>query len=184
MDGSDTFRWNLTKSELYTVRSYYLHLINNQPPFQHKMIWKLKIPFKIKIFLWYLQRGVILTKDNLAKKNWKGSQKCCGCNSNETIKHLFLDCPYVRMVWRIIFFATGLSQPISIRHMFGSWLSNQNKNIGNLIWVGVVVVCWAFSPVEMILFLTKSKLTRFCRSSSGGRTGYIFYRSCSVMSNK
>ena len=141
VDGSDTFRWNLTKSGLYTVRSYYLHLINNQPPFQHKMICKLKIPFKIKIFLWYLQRGVVLTKDNLAKKNWKGSQKCCGCNSNETIKHLFLDCPYARMVWRVIFFATGLSQPISVRHMFGSWLSNKNKKIRNFIWVGVAIVC-------------------------------------------
>jgi len=71
VDGSDTFRWNLTKSGLYTVRSYYLHLIDNQPPSQHKMIWKLKIPLKIKIFLQYLQRVVVLTKDNLAKKNWK-----------------------------------------------------------------------------------------------------------------
>jgi hypothetical protein len=37
--------------------------------------------------------GVVLTKDNLAKKNWKGSQQCVCCNSNETILHLFLDCP-------------------------------------------------------------------------------------------
>ena len=69
VEGSDTFRWNLTKSGLYSVRSLYLHLIDTQPPFQHKMIWKLKIPLKIKIFLWYLQRGVVLTKDNLARKN-------------------------------------------------------------------------------------------------------------------
>ena len=69
VEGSDTFRWNLTKSGLYYVQSLYLHLINTQPLFQHKMIWKLKIPLKIKIFLWYLQRGVVLTKDNLARKN-------------------------------------------------------------------------------------------------------------------
>jgi hypothetical protein len=56
--GSDTFRWNLTKSGLFSVRSLYLHLVDTQPPFQHKMIWKLKIPLKIKIFLWYLQRGL------------------------------------------------------------------------------------------------------------------------------
>ena len=54
VDGSDTFRWTLTKSGLYTVRSWYLHLIDTQPPFRHKFIWKLKIPLKIKIFLWYL----------------------------------------------------------------------------------------------------------------------------------
>ena len=143
VDGTDTFRWNLTKSGLYSVRSLYLHLINTQPPFQHKMIWKLKIPLKIKIFLWFLERGILLTKDNLAKKNWTGSQKCCGCNSNETIQHLFLDCPYARLVWRIIFFAIGLTPPRSIRHMFNSWLSNQSKKIRNVIWVEVVAVCWA-----------------------------------------
>ena len=103
VDGSDTFRWNLTNSGSFTVRSFYLHLLDSQPPFRHKMIWKLKIPLKIKIFLWFLQRGILLTKDNLAKNNWTGSQKCCGCNSNETIQHLFLNCPYARLVWRIIF---------------------------------------------------------------------------------
>ena len=57
VSGSDTFRWNLTKSGSFTVRSLYLHLLDRQPPFRHKMIWKLKIPLKIKIFLCFLQRG-------------------------------------------------------------------------------------------------------------------------------
>jgi hypothetical protein len=33
-------------------------------------IWRAKMPMKIKIFMWYLKRGVILTKDNLARPNW------------------------------------------------------------------------------------------------------------------
>ena len=57
VSGSDTFRWNLTKSGSFTVRSLYLHCLDRQPPFRHKLIWKLKIPLKIKIFLWFLQRG-------------------------------------------------------------------------------------------------------------------------------
>jgi hypothetical protein len=40
-------------------------------------IWKMKIPLKTKVFAWYLRRGVILTKDNLAKRNWHGSKKVC-----------------------------------------------------------------------------------------------------------
>jgi hypothetical protein len=52
----------------------YLHLLNQHALFHHKCIWKLKIPFKIKIFFWYLQRGIILTKDNLTMKNWKWSR--------------------------------------------------------------------------------------------------------------
>jgi hypothetical protein len=42
-------------------------LINNAKIFYFKPLWKMKIHLKIKIFMWYLIRGVALTKDNLAK---------------------------------------------------------------------------------------------------------------------
>jgi len=29
--------------------------------------WRLRVQLKIKIFLWYLKKGVILTKDDLLK---------------------------------------------------------------------------------------------------------------------
>ena len=62
---------------------------------------------------------------------------------NETIQHLFIDCPLTNTIWRIIFFATNLTQPRSIKHMFGAWLRNQNKRMRSLIWVGVAAICWA-----------------------------------------
>jgi hypothetical protein len=34
--------------------------------------WSLKVPLKIKIFVWYLYKDVTLTNDNLARKNWQG----------------------------------------------------------------------------------------------------------------
>jgi hypothetical protein len=33
----------------------------------NKTLWNLKMPLKIKIFMWYLIKGVVLTKD-LAKR--------------------------------------------------------------------------------------------------------------------
>jgi hypothetical protein len=157
-EGSDTFRWDLTQTGKFSVKSMYSYLINTSPPVQHKKIWKLNIPLKIKIFLWYLQKGVIPTKDNLDRKNWRGSQKCVDCSSNETIKHLFIECPYARMVWRMSFYATGLTPPSSIRHMFGSWLSNQSTNVRNLIWVGVAAVCWAIWRCRNDIIFHKIKL--------------------------
>jgi hypothetical protein len=35
----------------------------------NKQLWKLKVPLKIKIFMWYLKKEVILTKDNLVRRN-------------------------------------------------------------------------------------------------------------------
>ena len=86
----DRFRWNLTVSHQFTVQSMYRALINKGHVFHNKIIWKLKLPLKIKIFLWYLVKGVVLTKDNLAKRNWQGNKKCGFCNTDEITLHLAL----------------------------------------------------------------------------------------------
>jgi hypothetical protein len=48
--GRDIFRWDLNTFSTFSVRYMYVHLLNQHAPFRHKFIWKLKIPFKIKIF--------------------------------------------------------------------------------------------------------------------------------------
>jgi hypothetical protein len=55
---------------------YNALILPNVPVYDNKKIWKMKIPLKNKIFTWYLRRGVILTKDNLIKRNWHGSKTC------------------------------------------------------------------------------------------------------------
>ena len=60
------------------------------------LIGKLKLPLKIKVFLWYLYKGVILTKDNLARRQWQGDTKCCFCSFEESIQHLLFDCHYAK----------------------------------------------------------------------------------------
>jgi hypothetical protein len=37
-------------------------MINKGYVFHHKVLWKLKLPLKIKIFMWYILKGVVLTK--------------------------------------------------------------------------------------------------------------------------
>src|ERR1041384_7193740 len=80
---NDLFKWNLTVLGKFSVKSMYRALINNTHVFYNKTLWKLKITLRIKIFLWYLIKGVVLTKDNLVKRNWQGSKTCAFCNSDE-----------------------------------------------------------------------------------------------------
>jgi hypothetical protein len=42
--------------------------------------------------MWFLHCKVILTKDILAKHNWYGCMKCCFCDQDEMIEHLFISC--------------------------------------------------------------------------------------------
>lgn len=93
--------------------------------------------------MWYLQRGVILTKDYLAKRNSQGSKICCFCHKDETIKHLFFECHFARVVWSMIHAALGLSQPRSVSDMFGSWLWGIEKELKPLILLGVAATCWS-----------------------------------------
>ena len=65
----DRFIWSLDSKGVFTVRSMYAFLIHNGIRVSQD-IWQAKFPMKIKVFMWYLKRGVILTKDNLAKRNW------------------------------------------------------------------------------------------------------------------
>ena len=61
-----------------------------------------------KFFFVIFKEGVILTKDNLAKRNWKGDTKCCFCSSNETMQHLFCDCHVARFIWNAIYVVFGI----------------------------------------------------------------------------
>ena len=109
----------------------------------NKRIWKLKIPLKIKIFLWFLKRGVTLTKDNLAKRNWQGNQQCCFCHENETIQHLFFDCRMARLAWATVYAAWGIPKSRSFANMFGNWLNGLTKNLKQLVLVGAAALCWS-----------------------------------------
>jgi hypothetical protein len=118
--GKDVFRWNLNPTGVFTVQSMYRAMINNGNVFHHKLIWSLKLPLKIKKIIGYLVKGVIITKDNLLKRNWQGNKKCAFYDSNETIQHLFINCHYAHFMWRLLFCCFGLPPPRSIKHMFGS----------------------------------------------------------------
>jgi hypothetical protein len=66
-DHNDVFIWNLHQHGQYSVRSLYTALINNLMAHMNKQIWQMRVPLKIKIFMWYMKKEVVLTKDNVAR---------------------------------------------------------------------------------------------------------------------
>jgi hypothetical protein len=63
------------RNRVFSVQSMYHILMNTLILTHNILLRKLKLSLKIKIFLWYLGRGVTLTKVNLAKHRWTGSMK-------------------------------------------------------------------------------------------------------------
>jgi zinc-binding in reverse transcriptase len=52
-------------------------------------VWKLKIPLKIKLFIWLALQGKILTKDVLLRRGWSGFTYCVFCTILESFDHIF-----------------------------------------------------------------------------------------------
>ena len=108
-----------SKGRFFSIKSHYLGPIHQNIPNTNEHLWKLKTPLKIKVFLSYLRKGVVLTKDNLAKRNWQGNEQFFFCHENETIHHLFFYCRFARLGWATAYAAWGLPRPQSVDDMFG-----------------------------------------------------------------
>eukprot|EP00253_Pinus_taeda_P013124 PITA_13124 len=99
----DGFRWDPSGSS-YTVKSGYQLICNNIyqiPIWNHwRLIWKSEAIPKIKFFTWLLLKGKVLTSENLRKRGIIGPSRCPNCClAEETIQHLFLDCPFAKKCW-------------------------------------------------------------------------------------
>ena len=104
---------------------------------------EIKDATKNKIFMWYLRRGVVLTKDNLARRNWKGSKKCSFCTHDETIKHLFFQCKFACSTWSVIQIASNLYPPTSVTNIYGHWLDGIPNTFSTLMRVGASALLWS-----------------------------------------
>jgi hypothetical protein len=107
----------------------------------NSFLWKIKLPVKVKKILWFLFKGMILTKDNLIKRNWHGSKNCCFCNNRETIQDLFFDYVLAQFVWRTLELTFGLKPPRNLVQMSTSWLQNIPTHDKKLIIVGAGAIC-------------------------------------------
>jgi hypothetical protein len=142
-DNPDKFVWKLTSTRLFNVKCMYLDLMNGHTRFLHKYLWELKITLKIKIFMWFLNKKMLVTKDNLAKQNWNGCKKSCFCDSVETVEHLLLSCPFAHIIRCMIYFTYNVPPPIYIANMFGDWVNEVDKRDKARIRVGVSALCWS-----------------------------------------
>jgi hypothetical protein len=122
-------------------------------------------PLKVEIFLWYLRKGVLLTKDNLARRSWIGDTKCCFCHHEETIDDLFFYCRFARSVWSFFHCASSIPKPSNAAHMHGQWLRGSLELCSPLLCSGQQPYVGLFGSVEITLCLKTKLVLLLCRLS-------------------
>jgi hypothetical protein len=160
-DDQDKFVWDLTSSRKFTVKSMYGDMLNGHTRYLRKYLWKIKIPLKIKIFMWFLSKKVLLTRDNLAKRNWNGNTKCSFCDTEESVEHLFISCTFAKLIWRVLFAAYNIPPPSNITNMFGNWLNGVDKDDKARIRIGISALCWSIWNCRNDMVFNKIDSTHF-----------------------
>ena len=121
--------------------------------------------------MWYLKRGVILTKDSLARRNWNGNKTCCFCSKPETIQHLFVECHYAKFLLHAIHLVLGIPPPVNIEYLFNNWLSREGTNTIYCYWRELQLYAGQFGSQGMILRLIIVDQKHFRRCFSAGNIG-------------
>lgn len=85
---------------MYSVSSAYGFLhedVDGDPDKVWELIWSLKVPPKIKSFLWCATMNIIPTCDNLSWKQVLIDSTCLVCRGHaESVCRLFVDCYFAK----------------------------------------------------------------------------------------
>jgi hypothetical protein len=160
----DFIAWGFSQNGVYTVRSAYhlqwrhqfgpttgqaVHGSSSANPIW-RSIWKLKIPSKIKIFIWRVLHGILPLKSTLVNRHIGTSGECPICQLGlEDIQHLLFLCPVASDIWQ----ALGVSNLIqsalvtdrSGSAVFQALLSCNGQNYQNFdmgMRETIAVACW------------------------------------------
>ncbi|GAU36460.1 hypothetical protein TSUD_166260 [Trifolium subterraneum] len=99
--------WKFNNKGSYTVKSAYRYsmetLIDNEGyklPGDWMQIWNLKIPQRVKKFMWRVLRGCLPTRDKLQRKGVQCTDLCPHCETTyENEWHVFLGCEKAKRIW-------------------------------------------------------------------------------------
>ena len=160
-DVPDIIHWILSVLGVFSVKSMYIDLINTRPIPRSVHIWKIKVPLKIKVFMWFVHKGVILTKNNFVKRSWEGSKRCCFCDQNETIEHLLIKCLIAKLLWRTIHVAFNITPPTSISPFFHDWLNGVAPQTAAQIRVGACALLWPIWNCRNDVAFNRQNITNF-----------------------
>ena len=115
-----------TKDESFSVKLLFKALAQSENVvFPHEFIWNSWVPTKVGFFFfaWEVSWGEVLTLEHLKKKGRALANKCFLCGEEETIDHLLVHCPKVRVLWDLLLAIVGVKWvfPLSVKETLLSW---------------------------------------------------------------
>ncbi|XP_058733132.1 uncharacterized protein LOC131604726 [Vicia villosa] len=155
----DAFLWNQNSSGSFSVASVSALIAENKEiawPAETmdmlKVLWKLTVPLKFKVFAWRLFISRLPVKESLIRRGVTidATNACCEfCRLQpENLNHLFFDYPVSNLLWGRIFTWMGVDLTFSLDEfmVFGKFyekvkMANSRLKI-NTIWLATTWSIW------------------------------------------
>ncbi|XP_026436617.1 uncharacterized protein LOC113334619 [Papaver somniferum] len=156
----DIVRWNPSKDGIFSVKSAYNKLtearvqnqatVNDVPTTVWKALWKMKLPHRVKLFIWKCLKNIVPTRVGLSQSLQDIETHCEICKQeNETLFHILISCSHAKAVWRDlnINIDQSITQCQSVKEWIVSWFqdvqnagSDDVNNWRNLLMVGSWII--------------------------------------------
>jgi len=96
--GLDLVRWCLEPSGQFSTQSLYRAIApSSAPPLTS--VWSIRLPLKIRIFMWQWIRGRTPCSMEVRKCSGLGSGLCPLCGVPEDSNHIFFSCVSAQFIW-------------------------------------------------------------------------------------
>ena len=124
---TDVLAWAFEKHGVYSVRSAYSLLKQEQMEktlnttkeasgsednHAWSSLWKLEVPPKIRVFWWRVLNNSLPSKSELKRRHVARESHCEMCGGeDESLFHIFFDCPFAKRFWREVKRIMGVNVP-------------------------------------------------------------------------
>ena len=94
------------KSAIQLVQSEAASCLDHNPPTieaKWDWVWKLRLPYRIQVFVWLVLHRKLLTNSERLKRNLSSNATCELCLANdENLDHVLRSCPHAQDVWDVL----------------------------------------------------------------------------------
>ncbi|KAL4271776.1 hypothetical protein GQ457_13G010260 [Hibiscus cannabinus] len=147
--GEDQPFWRWESNGQFSARSAYGYLSSDTTSGIDRVwrqIWKLKVPYRVRMFAWLALHERLLTNVERVRRHMTTSEHCeiCGSNS-EDIDHVLCQCTAAKEVWLKIVSTTGRDRffRVSFREWLQTNLFELFSTAGAEDWhVRFIITCW------------------------------------------
>lgn len=105
-----TLKWKWSAHGIFSTSSVYMNIHNPCALCTFNgVIWKIKIPNKVRIFIWIAIQDRLLTHHVLRSRGCEAEAGChlCEDTSVETTNHILYSCPFTTGFWCMLLFRYG-----------------------------------------------------------------------------